>query len=152
MKTFSASRGFSLFELLLVIAMIAIVAGVSMPYGLSYFRTQTLNSIESQMADVLDKARNQSVVQKDDAQYGVYMQASSSLKYYLFKGSSYTAQPTDEPYDVPPDTTIVFPGSLQTILFSKHTGMPSATGTITISRDSMSRTIIIDSFGNLIKS
>ena len=137
--------------MIIVVAVISVVGILSAPAGIQFYRTQTINGIQTQLADTLQRARSQSVAQKNDSQFGIYLSSSVASQYVLYQGASYATRDAtlDEPYQILPSTTIVFPGSNTEIDFTKHTGMPSATGTITITRDSLTRTIVIDTYGNV---
>lgn len=149
-------HGFTLLELIMVVAIVAVIAFVTTPLTIQFYQTQTLNGVQNQLLEVLGRARNKSVAQLNDSAFGVYLAASTSLTYTLFQGSTYATRTSllDEFYDVPPSTTIVFPGNATTILFTKHTGIPvnesggSATGTIVITRGGTTKTITVDEFGN----
>ncbi|MDP2587361.1 MAG: type II secretion system protein [bacterium] len=121
------ARGFTLLELLLSIAIISSLAGLSLPV---YRQFQIKNDVEvaaTTTAQTLRRAQTLSQsVQLDDT-WGVYVQSGSIT---LFVGPSYAGRDTsyDELFDVP--TTISRSG-LQEIVFDRLTGEPQVTGSIT---------------------
>ena len=149
-------KGFTLFEVILVVAIVSIIAGFTTSLGINVYNTSVFSGTRSQMADTLVRARANALVQKNDSSHGIYMSASDSPEYVLFQGADYDNRATemDEIIALPESTTVTFPagfmtGDTATVLFSKRTGLPNATGTITISREGLVKTIIINDFGFL---
>ncbi len=151
------SKGFTLLEMILVVAIISIVALVSVPLGLNFYEIQMLSSVQTQLAEVLSRARSQSVALYNDDSYGVYMASTTSGQYVLFRGSTWVDRSAtyDEPYDLPPETTVVFPATTTAIRFTKRSGLPfnaegsNASGTIRIYRGALMRAVMLDDFGNV---
>jgi len=55
------SSGFTILELLIVVAMAMIIAGIAIPYTLSAYRTYELNSAASQVASILKFTRMEAI-------------------------------------------------------------------------------------------
>jgi prepilin-type N-terminal cleavage/methylation domain-containing protein len=151
--------GFTIIEILIVIAVIATVSLVTAPLGLQFYNSQTLVGIQGQLGDTLTRARSQSVVQKNDSAYGVCLNnsGSSTLSYTLYQGASGSACSThntinDENYLLLSGTAMTFPASATEINFAKHTGTPTATGTISIVWNGLTKTITVDSLGTIIEN
>ncbi len=149
-------KGFTLFEVILVVAIVSIVVGFTTSLGINVYNSSVFAGTRSQMADTLVRARANAIVQKNDRSHGIYMSTSSAPHYVLFEGDDYAnrAQEADEIINLPSDTYVVFSagfmnGDEATVLFSKRTGLPNATGTITLYRQGLSRSIIINDFGFL---
>jgi prepilin-type N-terminal cleavage/methylation domain-containing protein len=159
MNKLPIKNGFTIIEVVIVLAVIAVVSIVSLPMGIQFFNGQNIESIQSQFADTLNRARSQSMSQKGDAQYGVCIinSAPYTSSYVLFMGT-YSACSTlalageNEVYPLLDGIQIEYPDPLiDNISFAKHTGLPSATGTIAISWNGIQRTISIDSFGTIVE-
>ena len=157
-------QGFTLFELLLVIGIMGILAYLSVPLGFSFYRSQTVESVRSQLLETLGKARHNAVSQKYDSRYGVLISTTTGniiSNFTLYQGTSSASVTTNssfnEVYVQPPNLTITATGSNALasgdINFSKLYGTTTATGTITITFSGYpeSRAILIDSFGNAYK-
>lgn len=138
-----------------MIAAMAIVGGITMPFGIQFFNQQTLMGARGQFTEVIGKARMQSVNQKADSQYGIYVTATSTINgtstnYILFKGAVYVpGDSNNEVYEAPYGISIFLPASTTNIVFAKRTGLASATGTITFRLENLTKTSIIDDFGNV---
>lgn len=122
------ARGFSLIELLLVIALLAIVSLSVFPYGVTLYRTQVLKDTHGSLAASLRQAQMYALTQKGDTNHGVKLLADS---YVVFEGDSYATR--DEAVDqvvmwAPPVTV----SGLEEVVFARSSGLPSATGTITL--------------------
>lgn len=148
--------GFTFIELLMVIGITIIIAGLSIPiYGNLQISSQ-LNENMSQAVQIVRTARERSVARVNNAAHGVYFDINAGDdKIILYQGASYAARDTS--YDRP--FTLESPLSLSTTLtgdevnFSKGLGMPDNAGTVTLTHDtSGSRVIDINSFGKVEKN
>lgn len=127
-KDSSSLRGFVLLELLLSIALITVIAGVSVP---AYHLLQVKNDLDiatNTVVQSLSRAQILSQAVDRDTSWGVKMQSGSIT---LFKGTSFASRDAnfDEQFDVP--STISFSQTTEFVL-SKFTGFPTATGTATL--------------------
>ncbi len=144
-------RGFTIIELLLVIATLALLSFLSVPVSLNFYRSQLVATSQNELLDALTRAQYNAKLQKADSRYGVYIDTNS---FILYKGSVYGEDPSyDEVYIQPDVLSFSTSGStaIQTndINFLKLTGLTSATGTITITHtNGESGEVIIDEFGN----
>ena len=149
--------GFTLLELVLVVAVISALALITAPIGLRFYNSQTVAAIQARLGDALDRARSQSMVQKDDSQYGVCIINTGEFtsSYVLYTGAPGSdcathTNPSDEAYQVFGNALITFPASITEIGFAKHTGIPTATGTISVLWNNITKTLTVDSFGNVV--
>lgn len=158
-------KGFTLIELLIVIGMMTILAGFTMPVGMTFYRSQAVEGARSELIETLSRARHNAVLMKGDSRYGVLINPNDPvsgdlISFTLYKGASFdTRTEEDEDYDEVyiqvPNLTISVSGSSDLlegdINFSKLTGLTTATGTITITHGSgsESRSIFIDNFGKV---
>jgi|GEM_PF-878054 len=154
----SSFAGFTLIEVVIVLAVITVVSLITAPLGIQFYDGQTITGAQGRLGDALTRARSQSVVQENDIQYGVCLIGSgnSTSTYVLYAGAAGSAcvthnNPTDELSTVNDGTVITFPGSATEINFAKHTGIPSATGTISIVWNGYTRTLTVDSLGTIVE-
>jgi len=144
--TFGEKRGFSLIELLLVIAIATIIFTFSSPFILNFYRTNVVNEAQSNIIDALQRARHYAVLQKNDNSFGVSFTGLAD-NYVLFQGTTYGEDATEDeifPYD---GVTITSEPAIDEVVFSKLTGLPSATSTIAVDFSGFSRYILIDNSG-----
>ena len=144
-----SSAGFTLVELLIVLGVTSILAGVSaVVYGNLQVSAQ-LNDISSQVTQNLRLAREQSLSGLNNIAHGIKF---DSNQYTLYQGSSYITR------DASYDRTFTFPNSLtltaslpgQEIIFSKGVGLPNATGTLVFSHSvTGTKTILINELGSI---
>jgi prepilin-type N-terminal cleavage/methylation domain-containing protein len=136
------SRGFTLLELLLSIAAIGILAGLSLPV----FRTMvSKNSLDVAAVSVVQDIRRAQVLSRSvdgDTTWGINLTGTNLT---LFKGASYASRDTD--FDEITDISGVSFSGVTEIVFAKFTGLPDTTGDITLSAQSDSETITVNSKG-----
>ncbi len=135
--------GFTIIELLIVIAIVGGIIVFALSMGVYFFRGQNLDKGTSEVLQALRRSQFLAFAQKLDSPWGVYFSGS---QYTLFKGSSYAGRDTayDEVFDLPSGIT---PSGISEEVFAKYTGLPGTTGTITLTSDAGSRTITVNGQG-----
>jgi len=136
--------GFTLIEVLLSIAGVAIIAGISIPVYQSF---QVRNDLDIATVEIAQSARRTQTLSQavdGDTSWGIKIQSGSVA---VFKGVSYAARDStfDEVFEVP---TSITASGISEIVFAKFTGLPQTTGTITLtSNTNETRTITINAKG-----
>lgn len=125
----SFQKGFSILELLLTMALLAIIGGLAIPVSLQYLRRNDIWQTSSYLANAYRRAQVLSQSIDGNETWGVKAQTSSIV---VFRGSSYANRNTN--FD---ETTIIadnisFSGMTETV-FSRVYGLPSIYGTTSIS-------------------
>lgn len=143
LKKLNHEQGFTLLELLLSVAIISLLAGLSLPVYRTLIKKNDLDIAANTVASSLRRAQVLSQAVDGDTTWGVEIQSGSIT---LFKGTSYTGRDTnfDETFDMA--TTIVIGGTTE-IIFTKFTGLPQTTGTINLSTESDARSVTINAKG-----
>lgn len=139
-------QGFTLLEVLLSLAGITIIFGISIPIYQSFQVKNDLDITANTWVQTLRRAQVLSEAVDGDSTWGVKIQPAGLI---LFKGASYGARDTtfDEIFTVP--TSISASGTTE-IVFAKFTGNPLATGTTTLTASTAeTRTININAKGTL---
>lgn len=137
-------QGFTLLEILLSIAAIGIIMGISIPVSQSF---QARNDIDIATVEIAQSARRAQMLSQavdGDTSWGINIQSGSII---LFKGAIYAARDTtfDEVFEAP---TSITPSGINEVVFTKFTGLPQITGTITLtSNTNETRTITINAKG-----
>jgi Tfp pilus assembly protein FimT len=84
----SLRAGFSYVQLLLVVALLVILAGISAPYYLTWQARQQLRTTSSMLWADLHYAQSRAMQREQDAGWGVHFD-NSTHSYTLFHGSTY---------------------------------------------------------------
>lgn len=136
--------GFTLIEVMLSVAVIAIVAGISAPVYQSFQVRNDLDIATVSTAQGLRRAQVLAQAVDGDTSWGLRIQSGNLT---LFKGVSYAGRDTiaDEVTLVP---TSITPSGVSEVVYSKFTGLPQTTGTLTLtSNANETRTITINAKG-----
>jgi prepilin-type N-terminal cleavage/methylation domain-containing protein len=143
-------RGFTLIELLLVIAIAAGIFIFSAPFAVRFYQAQLVSEAQSNIINILEEARHNAVLQKNDSAFGVKIDGITH-KIILFQGQSYAEKVSgsEESSDLLPDIFISGPGEFT---FAKMTGISSATGTIVLTYGSITKEILINDSNTISKT
>jgi prepilin-type N-terminal cleavage/methylation domain-containing protein len=137
-------RGFTLIEMLLSVAIIAMLAGVSGPVYNSFVTRNDLDITGQQIVQSLRRAQTYARSMSDDSAWSVEIETSAAT---LFKGTNFGGRDAtlDEAVTIPASITR---SGLTEVQFAKFTGLPNTTGTITLtSNTNETRTITINAKG-----
>jgi len=137
-------KGFSLVEILIVIAILAFLLVLLAPSGIQFYRTQQLDTVTEEIVQALRKAQLNSMSVKSDSAFGVYF---SSGQYVLFRGNSYLSRDQEEVFEILND--ISFSGDISEVVFSKLNGDPNNIGNLILTLDNKTKTININSLGRI---
>jgi prepilin-type N-terminal cleavage/methylation domain-containing protein len=137
------SRAFSLAEIIVVTAIIAVLAVIGVSAFMSARQSAAMNAVSDGIVSVFEQARANALSGKGGTSYGVRFSASS---YTFFTGSSYNASDaTNIVHQVASGYTLSnsMSASSGVVVFARLTGVPSVTGTVTITQTSPAKTRII---------
>lgn len=139
-------RGYSLLELILVIAILGVLVATIVPSFLKFRQSSVLNTETQELVTIINRARLLSVSSKNDQQFGVHFEPSQVV---LFSGVTYSAATaTNEVHIFNPQITlssIAINGGGSEVLFQKVTGATNqnATTTLLVLGTTASTTIIV---------
>jgi len=138
-------NGFTLFEVLLVIAILAVLVSVSLPSTINFYQTWQLDLNKNGIAQALRRAQLKAISVEADSSFGIYLAAG---QYILFKGSSFASRDPgfDESFELPDN---LYLSGLSEIVFTKLQGIPSAAGNIFLTVNGQSKTININEQGRI---
>lgn len=145
---FFFKKGITVIELLVVIAVLGVIFSIIIPQFSKTRENQVLKSGVQDILSSINKARSQTFSSLNSSEYGVHFQAD---KVIIFKGKVFSAVAEDNETIniIPPATisTITLTGGGADIYFNRLSGVPSTTGTVTISTTSYSKIITISATG-----
>lgn len=136
--------GFTLLEVMLSVAIIAVLSGLSLPLYESFVRRNDLDLTTQTIVAAIRRAETYARANNGDSLWGVSFQAGTVT---LYKGASYATRTSgfDEAIALPGLVTI---SGLSDINFSKLSAAPSSTGTVTLtSSTNDSRILTINAKG-----
>ena len=126
------NRGFSIIEILVVVAVAGMLASVCLYSFSKYRNSQTLKNAEDNVASLLDNARAETFSSDSSSQYGVHLQSSQAV---FFIGATYNSSAsTNKVVAIDPSVTITgitLTGGGSDVIFNRLTGETADYGTIT---------------------
>lgn len=139
------NRGFTFVEMILVVALISIVTGMSVVFYSRFINQNAVLNTVDQLVGELHKAQIYAMSGKQNSNWGVNY-ASQTIT--LYSGTSYVARNTafDEKFNV--NGTVSVSG-LSDLNFARVTGIPTVSPTITISGGNNTKTVTVSSQGGI---
>ena len=136
-------KGFTLIELLLVIAIFLVLGSLSAVFFSRFLTQNAVANTQDQLAGELRKAQIYAMMGKQNGGWGVRFGSNTIT---LFQGNTYATRNSafDETFTV--NTNIAVSGFTE-VDFTKITGTPSATPTITITGNNTTKTLTVNSQG-----
>lgn len=128
-------KGFTLLELILVIAIIAILAAATVPLMGNFNQRTQVDAVARQMVSALRFAQQKSVATESDSQFGVYFDDGNN-RFIVFRGATYGSFPAEDRIYTYTDAITVtqsFPSN--EVTFEKGTGNTVDIGSISIAND-----------------
>lgn len=141
----SSSKGFTLLEVLLVISILALIAGFAIPLSQQFQRKTDLENAIIHTVQALRSTLGKSTAIEENSSWGVYAQLGGLT---IFQGVDFlTRDPSfDETLPFPPT---VQPSGTTEFVFQKLSGEPLSAGTLTLSSFSDSHSITVTSTGSI---
>ncbi len=139
-----SQHGFTLVELLLSVAIMTMLIGLSLPVYETFVRRNDLDLTAQNIAGAIRRAETYARGAKNDSTWGIEFLSSGVT---IFKGSTYSTRDTSY------DETVSLPGSVSIsgdseMIFSKLSGAPDAAGTVSLSSSTNdTRTIAVNAKG-----
>ena len=145
-------KGFTLIEFMMVVALIIMFSGLTLPVGFNFYQESTLKDQARNLENSLRRAQAMAMAGHGDSNAGVKI-IQEEQKYIIFEGESFDPEQRREEADI----IIPFPIALSAsgtdeIVFQKSTGLlafpPEETST-TITFGAFSVEITINSQGKI---
>ena len=139
-------KGFTLIEIMLVVALMIVIGSISVPVYQSF---QVKNNLDVATYTIVQTLRRAQVLSQSgvgDETWGVHIESGSAV---LFKGANYASRDisTDEVFEI---STNIAPTGIADIVFSKLLGEPQTTGDIILTTSNNdTKTITINAKGTV---
>jgi len=141
-------RGFTLIEIVLVIAVVTVLAGIAAPIYQSFQVKDSLAVATNILAQNLRRAQVLSQASDGDTTWGVKIQSGSIT---LFKGATYAGRDAglDEVFTI--ETSVSQASGPDEIIFAKFTGDPQTAGNIVLTTNTNeTKTITLNQKGAIL--
>jgi type II secretory pathway pseudopilin PulG len=151
------NKSFTLIEILIVVGVLAVLVGLSVPIFGLFQKTSALNSSTEEIVGFLRLAQNKTLALERGGQWGIYFSTSTSpQKYILFKGQSFALRDSslDQAESLSKNIEIyqIDLAGKSEVVFSKISGQAVPAGNIYLRlKDDQSKfvTIFIDGSGKV---
>lgn len=137
--------GFTLIELTIVLAVVAIVAALGTVISLEFYRSRILDSERDQLLSILRRARIAAMNNIYGLPHGVYF---SSSTYTLFAGKSYGERDASKDEIFPRSPVVSFAGPPE-IVFSPLAATSTASSTIVLGDGRTTTTLSVNYEGRI---
>lgn len=138
-------KGFSLLEALIAITVLVLIMATATPLVVNYYTVYRIITAQQDLMSVLRKAQALSTSNQYKDSFGAYI---ASDKYILFRGSSYASRTVAFDEEVLRPEAVSITG-LGEVVFTRLSGRPSATGTITLTSNDITKTITVNDEGRI---
>ena len=138
------SRGFTLIEIVLVIALVSILAGLGLRLPYLLISQAPLGLAADVTLSAIHRAQALAATQSRDSGWGVRIASASAT---IFRGDAFSSRDEADDDILPFDTTVTVSGS-DTLLFAPGTGMPAGPYLVSIGLGGIATAdITINSYG-----
>ncbi len=139
-------QGFTLVEILVVVAIILFLAAIMVPISLNFYKMQVFNETHERAVGLLKQARSNAFVQKNNADFGLYF---GDKQMVLFQGPSYDQRNESQDLSLKLPALVEISG-LSEIVFSQGSALPKQSGSLFIKLGQKQKEIIINEQGLII--
>jgi len=144
-KIDNKSNGFTFIEVMIVIGVVALMAGLSIPIYQSFLVSSVLEDTTREVVQTLRSAQSKAMASEQLSDFGVHLEAN---KFVLFRGNIYNpADPENEEVILPTILTMI-PSFGSEVVYTSISGETLDIGSISINTSQgNTRTITINSLG-----
>ncbi len=137
---------FTLLEVILVVAILALLVSAGLSIGIRSFSQQQLTANRDLVVNMLYQAQAYARAGVNDTNWGIRIQPNNQL--YLFSGNTFATRDVSEDVIFNLSDTIVASGTTE-IVFNRVSGFPVSTAAISIADGGETLPININSIGTI---
>ncbi len=141
-----SARGFTLVELLVVLAIGTMLLSLTLPIGLRFYQTQVVDEATTDMVLDLRRASAEARAGRGGTAFGVRFFPNH---YVTFVGDSYVARDLSRERIVTLPLSGVIVASPEEFVFMPFSGVSNATGTLVLSLFGVTRVVAVDTLGTV---
>lgn len=123
------SHGFTIFEVIIVIGVGIVLVLMTLPVSVRFYQISIADETTNDIVSIFRRAESSAMLGKYDRAFGVKFLPD---QYVLFQGPSYLSRVVIEDQISPLPSGTILSGLPDEIIFTKQTGAPSATGTLSV--------------------
>ncbi|OGM90724.1 hypothetical protein A2999_00615 [Candidatus Wolfebacteria bacterium RIFCSPLOWO2_01_FULL_38_11] len=145
-------KGFTLLEILIVFAILAILSAISVGFYKNYAINSEMDLVKKAMIANLKQARSKSMTGEEGLKWGIHFINSEDDYYEIFSTPADYSSASTTIFSAtyfPKTISFIEPITSSTIIFNKINGMISATSTVIFSSQIATSTITITPAGNI---
>ncbi len=139
-----SARGFTLVELLVVLAIGTMLLSLTLPVGLRFYQTQVVDEATTDMVLDLRRASAEARAGRGGTAFGVRYFPDH---YVTFVGDSYATQDPSRERVVSLPASGAIVASPEEFVFAPFSGVSNATGTVTLSLFGVTRVVAVGALG-----
>jgi len=141
----TSRQGFTLVELIVTLAILIGIFGISIFIGINFLEGESLQTERANLLSALRKTRSEAINNINQSDHGVFITTST---YILFQGTSYVSRTLayDEVFQMKGGITL---NGVPEIIFKALEGNTNASGTITINKGDKSYNILVNYEGGI---
>ena len=143
------SKGFTLIEILVVIALLTVIASFGVTAGIDSYQRFLFRSNVDTAVSLLQKARSSAIHNIGETSHGVYFCDPSNSKFVLFRGTTYDPiSPSNFPVDKSKAVKVTSCPTPSEIVFTQLSGDTTG-GDITLTDGVRNVTITVNNEGGI---
>lgn len=138
--------GFTVIEVLLVVALLALLGTLAAPVYQTFQVEAQLDTALDEVSGALHATQLAAMSGIDDTSHGIHFEADTFTR---FTGTTYTAADLENSVTVLPPQITLSSGLGTDLIYTGAEGVPSSTGTITLSSTSNTHVLTINALGTI---
>jgi prepilin-type N-terminal cleavage/methylation domain-containing protein len=140
-------KAFTLIEVLIVVALIATISAIALPYTLQQLQANAIENTAKELSSLVYSTQQEAYNGKDNKPFGIKF---NTTNYIYFRGANFAAAEVSDTFTLPANVSInniSLNGGATEIVFNSGSLIPSAYGSIRLSGTGASYLMTINQQG-----